>query len=225
MFEHSPRRCSEKVMNGDRSSHRLIHYPLKIKPWIDRLPTSEEARPGQCPSCGAASRPMGVGLVLHGHGVRERQIRGPETPGGRPQLQIIQLRRYRCQDCRAVVTVGPLDLMPGWLFSAPAIAWALALYGLAKVSASEVRRRVSPWPVVGATATGSWASLKRWIRSVRQRKLFSVVRPCPATWSPKQVAERAASTLAALAPPSDLSLPLEHQAWHGAIQMGRAIAM
>jgi hypothetical protein len=212
-------------MIGDRSSQRFVHYPLKIKSWIARPPTAEDARPGQCPCCHEASRPLGENLVLQGHGLRSRQIRGPEEPDSAPLVQIVWLRRYRCQHCRAVVTVGPLGLMPGWLFSAPAIAWALALYGLAKASASEVRRRVNPWRVVGATAAGSWASLKRWIRSVRRRKLFPVVRPCPPTWSPKKIAERAASTLAALAPPSDREQPLEQGAWHGAEQLGRAIVM
>jgi len=168
--------------------------------------------------------PRGSDRVVHGHGVRERQIRGPERPGGRPLVQIIRLRRYRCQRCSAIISVGPLGLMTGWLFSAPAIAWALALYGLGRVTATEVRRRVSPWSVVGATSAVTWPSLKRWILAVREGRLFVAVRRCPADWKPRQVAERAAATLVATAP----SVPdqhLDHQAWHGAAQLGRAIAM
>jgi hypothetical protein len=115
--------------------------------------------------------------------------------------------------------------MTGWLFSAPAIAWALALYGLAKVAASEVRRRVSPWTIVGATSAGTWPSLKRWIRAVREGRLFSAVRRCPAGWSPRQVAERVAATLAAIALPADRDQHLDHRVWHGAAQLWRAIAM
>ena len=140
-------------------------------------------------------------------------------------VRILQLRRYRCRSCFAIVTVGPLGLMRGWLFSAPAIAWALALYGLGSVSAAEVRRRVSPWSIIGATSAATWASLKRWIRAVRAGRLFAAVRRCPACWRPRQVAERAATTLAALAIPSDRDPPLDHQVWHGAAQIGRAIAM
>ena len=140
-------------------------------------------------------------------------------------VRILLLRRYRCRSCFAVITVGPLGLMRGWIFSAPAIAWALALYGLASVSATEVRRRVSPWSIVGATSAATWASLGRWIRAVRAGRLFAAVRQCPSTWRPRQVAARAAATLAALAVPSDLDPPLDHQAWHGAVQIGRAIAM
>jgi len=140
-------------------------------------------------------------------------------------VRVLQLRRYRCKICRAVITVGPLGLMPGWLFSAPAIAWALALYGLARVAAAEIRRRVSPWSVVGATATGSWASLKRWIRAVELRRLFVGVRRCPMSWTPRQIAARAGATLAAMALPYDRDPALDHQAWHGAARLGRAIAM
>jgi len=115
--------------------------------------------------------------------------------------------------------------MPGWLYSAQAIGWALALYGLAKRSAAEVRRRVSPWPKVGNTAFGSWATLRRWIKAVRSGRLFAQVRPCPAAWTLRQIAERAATTLAAQALPLGSAVPLDHHAWHGAAQLGRAIAM
>jgi hypothetical protein len=115
--------------------------------------------------------------------------------------------------------------MRGWFFSAPAIAWALALYGLARVAAAEVRRRVSPWSIVGATSAATWPSLRRWVRAVRSGRIFAVVRRSPAGWKPQQVAERAATTLAAMAMPTDRGLPLDHQVWHGAAQLGRAIAM
>lgn len=140
-------------------------------------------------------------------------------------MQVVTLRRYRFRSCGAVIAVGPLGLMSGWLFSAPAIAWALALYGRVRLAAAEVHRRVSPWAVVGATAAGTWTSLKRWIRAVRQRKLLAAVRRCPADWTPLQVAQRAAATLASRAPSSDLSVPDDHLAWHGAAQLGRAITM
>jgi hypothetical protein len=152
-------------------------------------------------------------------------VRGPERPGGPPMVRILHLRRYRCRSCFAIITVGPLGLMRGWLFSAPAIAWALALYGLSSIAATEVRRRVSPWSIVGATSAATWASLRRWIRAVRDGRIFASVRRCPVGWRPRQVAERAAATLAALAIPSDRDPPLHHQAWHGAAQFGRAIVM
>ncbi len=54
------------------------------------MPSVQEARPGQCPHCEVASRPVGGPLNLHGHGVRDRQLRGPLDP----QLLSLSLRRY-----------------------------------------------------------------------------------------------------------------------------------
>jgi hypothetical protein len=163
--------------------------------------------------------------MLHGHGLRERQVRGPACPGEPPEEQTVLLRRYLCLQCRAVIVVGPLGLLPGWIYSGPAIAWALWLFGVATQAAAKVRSQVSPWSVVGATAAAGWATLRRWARAVRGRRLFAQVRPCPAEWSARQVAGRAATTAAALALPSDRGLPQDHQAWRGALSLGRAIAM
>lgn len=123
------------------------------------------------------------------------------------------------------MVVGPRGLLRGWLYSAPAIGWALALYGLARRSAAEVRRCVSPWQQVGDAAFGSWATLRRWIKAVGDGRLFAMVRRCPSSWSLRQIAERAATTLAAHALPISTSVPLDHHVWHGAAQLGRAIAM
>jgi hypothetical protein len=213
------------AVNEERSNQRFVHSPLEIKDWIARPPTADEARPGSCPCCDTASRPEGAGLMLHGHGVRERQVRGPPDPGEHPVERSILLRRYRCLACGAVIVVGPSGLLRGWLYSGPAIAWALWLFGVAKRAAATVRRQVSPWATVGATAAATWATLRRWARAVRERKLFSIVRRCPAEWSPRQVAARAATTVAALAPPADRVLPADHQVWRGAVTLGRAIAM
>jgi hypothetical protein len=163
--------------------------------------------------------------MLHGHGLRERQVRGPAGPGEPPQEQTVLLRRYLCLACDAVIVVGPRDLVPGWIYSGPAIAWALWLFGVAKQSAAKVRSQVSPWALVGATAAVGWATLRRWARAVRDHRLFALVRRCPAEWSPREVAARAATTLAALALPSDRGLPQDHQVWHGTLNLGRAIAM
>lgn len=163
--------------------------------------------------------------MLHGHGFRERQVRGPARPGDKPVERSVSVRRYRCVACGAVVVVGPSELMPGWLFSAPAVAWALWLFGLARQSAARVRSQVSPWSTVGATAAASWATLRRWARAVRERRLFALVRRCPPEWSARQVAARAATTLAALAAPANRALPQDHQVWHGALSVGRAIVM
>ena len=89
-------------------------------------------------------------------------------------------------------------MMPGWIYSAPAIGWALALFGLVRLSAAKVRRLVSPWSAVGACAAAGWASLKRWARAVTDRRLYTFVRPSPPGWTPQQVAGRVGESLAAL---------------------------
>ena len=177
-----------KGVRRTRNTERIVSSGLDVKSWLEREPTAEEARPGQCSACGQASRPAGRGLWLWGHGLRERQQRGPLEAGAAPQTVVIRVRRYRCRKCEALV--------------AGAIGLALALFGVVGLPLAEVRARVSPWPVVGETASTTWLAVRRWIRAIRERRLFARVRATPLTWSARQIAERAAMTLEALAPPT-----------------------
>jgi hypothetical protein len=172
-------------------------------------------RPGRCPACDAPSRPIGGLLGLHGHGLRERHQWGPAEFGGAPAQLGILLRRYICQSCGAVVVVGPRGVVRRRLYSAGAIALALALYGIAGLAPAEVRRQVSPLRIVGPTAAAGWASLRRWSRAVRARTLFPAIRALPANATLRQVAARAATTLAAYAPGS-AGLSIESAAFLGA---------
>jgi hypothetical protein len=153
-------------------------------------------------------------VVLHGHGVRERQLWGPLEPGGTPQLTLVQLRRYRCTACGAAVTVGPSEALAGRLYTASAIALALALYGLQRLASAAVRALVSPMRVVGASSMVRWPTLKRWCRVVGTPGLFSRVRRVEGT--ARSVAAEAAASLAAHAVPSLEPPPLHVQAFLGA---------
>jgi hypothetical protein len=82
---------------------------------------------------------VGAAVGLHSHGLRARQFRGPLAPGDVPAVTVVLVRRYRCQRCRAVLTVGPAETLTGRLFSAAAVGWALALYGLSMLAPAEVR--------------------------------------------------------------------------------------
>ena len=203
------------MLAGDQSKTRIVQVGLDVKGWLARPPTVDEARPGQCPACGVASRPSGGKLALHGHGLRERHQWGPPELGAAAALLGVLLRRYQCQPCGAVLMVVPRGLVPRRLYSAGAIALALALWGVAELAPAEVRRRVSPFQVVGATAAAGWASLRRWSRAVRAGRLFPVVRALPAEARLRQVAARAATTLAAFAPGPG-GLPIESAAFLGA---------
>jgi len=184
----------------DRSKNGFVHFGSDVKSWAKRLPSVEEARPGRCPWCGVASRPTGEKLQLHGHGLRERQLRGPLEPGGGAALIVLLVRRYLCLVCGGIATVVPRGVLRGWLFSASAIALALALFGIEGMSEAEVRKRTSPWMVVGATAAEGWLSLRRWIRAIRAGRLFSDVRMVGPGWTARQVAARAAVVLAGRGP-------------------------
>lgn len=176
----------------------------------------DEVRPERCPSCGRASCPVGAPLALHGHGTREREIRGPAAPGLPPVSVPIVVRRYRCVRCNAVITVVPRSMLARRRYSAAAIAFALALWGLTLATAAEVRRQVSPDRVVGATAVVGWATLRRWARAVWEGRLFPRV-PLPSGRpTGRQVAASAASAIAGRAGPDSRARPLKQRAFEAA---------
>lgn len=175
------------------------------------MPTVSELRPARCVCCRVASRPAGGLLAIHGHGLRDRQLRGPTEPGQRTTIIVVQVRRYECLRCAAVMTVTPSAVLPRMLYAATAIALALALYGLDGLSARAVRAAVGAWQVVGASSTG-WKSLRRWIAA--STALWSCIRESPEGWRVRQLAARAATTLIASAPFSQPSL---HAAIVGAL--------
>jgi hypothetical protein len=181
------------------------------------VPSVDDVRPATCPSCACAARPLGRHLAIVGHGLRERQQRGPLVADGVPREITIRVRRYRCKPCGAIIVVVPSGVVRRRLFSAPAIALALALFGLLGLCVVEIRRRVSPWQTVGHTAKDGWAQLGRWTRAIRKQALFSCVRSCPGEFSGRQVAERAAGTLVALASPRrHAAETIEAKAFRGA---------
>lgn len=194
----------------------MVRSRVAVKSWTAREPLADEVRPASCPSCEAASRPIGGKLVLVGHGHRGRQLQGPREASGEPALELLRLQRFLCESCRVTCTVGPRELVTRRLFSLPAIVWALALFGLQREPAAAVRRRVSPWKVVGPCAAAGWCTLRRWIRAVRAGRLLGCVRGVPAAFTARQSAERAATTVAAHAPASPEPPPLSAQAFLGA---------
>jgi hypothetical protein len=203
-----------------RSNSTIVRSTIDVKSWLDRPPSVDEVRPGQCPKCAAASRPVGRALQIWGHGLRDRQQRGPLSPVGEPVEITIRVRRYVCRVCTAVIVVVPQGVLAGRLFFAAAIGLAVALFGVGKLPMSEVRRRVSPWRRVGASAFGSWLSLRRWVGAIRERRLFASVRSAPSGFTAREVAARAAQTLAALAPPSLAATEIEQRVFAGAVRAG-----
>jgi hypothetical protein len=108
-----------------------------------------------------------------GHGLVERQVRGPASATGAPESLVVALRRYRCRACKAIVVVGPRGLVRGRWYGAGAIAVALAAYARGETGAA-VRRRTSPSALIGASAHERWITLLRWIDATRVGRLFKV---------------------------------------------------
>jgi hypothetical protein len=148
--------------------------------------------------------------------VRSRDQWGPPDATAPPEVGEVVCRRYHCLACGAVILVAPRGVLRRRLYSASAIALALALWGLDGLTAGAVRHRVSPWRIIGATAALGWSSLRRWARAVRSAALFALVGTVAASTRLRQVAARAATALAARAPSSAEAWPLSTRAFLGA---------
>jgi hypothetical protein len=137
---------------------------------------------------------------IHGHGLVQRQQRGPPEVGQPPRTQVLACRRYQCQSCGAVWTVLPASAVARKHFSGAAIALALALWGLCGQSARQVRGAVNDWRHTGAMP-GRWRSLVRWAKQVAEGSLFAAL-GVRAEGAARTVAARAAQVLCGHAPPS-----------------------
>jgi hypothetical protein len=200
----------------NRSHGSVIQSAIDLKSWIACTPTVAEARPSACPGCKAASCPLGGRIQLHGHGLRQRQVRGPPGPGEEAAVVVISGRRYRCVCCGALLLVVPQEVLPRRQYSAAAIGWALALFGLVQATALAVRLRVSPAKALGFDAMAGWVTLRRWAKAVKQRRLFASVPAAGPSATLRDVAALAATALAASADSTTRHLPLEQRAFFGA---------
>lgn len=195
-----------------QSGYKICQSSLGVKIWQKQMPSVSAVRPGRCPGCGAASCPAGYNLVVHGDGTRDRQIRGPQTADGPPTMTSVRARRYECQSCGTCMLVVPRELLPRRLYTACAIGLALAMWALLGATESTVRSRISPFAMVGASSCGRWITLRRWARDTTRRRLFGSSRLSPKDFTLRQLAERAAAALMALAP---AGLTTAHAAFAG----------
>ena len=193
------------------SGEGIVYSAIDVKKWAAEIPSAESARPACCSRCGAASRPLGGALALEGHGLRERQVRGPSEPLGAPETRTIRVRRYRCRLCGGLTTVLPRGLTARRHYSASAIGLSVCLYGMLRLSIGETRQRVCTWRV--SFEPSRWTTLPRWVTAISQGRLFPFVRGCPSTFSLRERAERAGATLCGMALSSGSP---ESQAFFGA---------
>jgi transposase len=185
---------------------------VTIKSWIARTPSVDEVRPVRCAGCGAASRPVGGSLNVHGQGLMQRQVRGVLEVDGEPGVYALEVRRYECQRCGAVMTVMPAGMLARRQYSASSIALALHLWLAVGLSDRVVRGHVCAWRRRGRSARG-WAQLYRWARQAAS--LFALPRPAR-LGSPSATARHVLTMLRALAPVALSTAPMAQQVFEGA---------
>lgn len=178
------------MSNTETISH-FVQFDIDVKPWIEAPPDLRTARPPRCVVCHAPGINANGRIVLHGHGVRERGSLGPFEVGDEPTVCILLLRRYECQSCKAVLTVGPRGLLPGRRYSAMAIAVALWLWAIRMLTDPAVRKRTSPNEDQGLSRPERWTTLRRWARAVHEGRLWPDASIDP-QWSLRDCANRAA---------------------------------
>lgn len=104
-----------------------------------------------------------------------------------------------------MLVVVPSGIAPGYRYALSAIAWALALWACAQLTAAEVRGRTSTAKVIGTASATRWASLRRWTQCALS--LFGVATPDVGTM--RERAARIASFVAAHAPNALGPVPLD----------------
>ena len=211
MRQHLTRRAPDLVQ-AERSPNRFCETSIEIKAWAKEPPPVEVARPRRCPGCGEAGHPEGGAPGLVGHGLRERQVRGPLAAREPSGTATLWLRRYRCRGCGAVVAVGPRGLVRRRLYARTSIALALALWSVAGQTAHRVRERVSPWRAVGASVRG-WVTLRRWARAATSGALWRGL-SCESEPTLRARAARVMALVAANGPPG---VELEGRVMAGAV--------
>ncbi len=181
------------ALKTERSFYGIIQCELTVKDWLERLPSAAAVRPSRCPRCHAVSQEPGRSLTIHGHGLVWRQQWGPATADGLPEVAALVLRRYQCQECWAVMRVGPRGLVEHHRYAAAAIAMALCLWLVVGLAQATVRERVGVWfrRSKDADAERRWRSLSRWSSKVdtgrlwpelaKHRSVVSVIRALAAT--------------------------------------------
>jgi hypothetical protein len=189
----------------------VIRAAVGIKAWIAQPPSVEEVRPACCAGCGAASRPVGGPLNVHGQGLVPRQVRGVLEVDGEPGVHVLAARRYECQRCGAVMTVVPAELLAHRQYSGSSIALALHLWLVVGMADRVVRDRVCAWRAHGRSARG-WAQLYRWARQAAQ--LFVLPRPVPP--DDARAVRHVLAALRALAPVALSAAPIAQQVFEGA---------
>jgi len=113
--------------------------------------------------------------MIVGHGLRGRDVEGPDEPESAPGSTRVLARRYRCLACKTVLVVVPRGVGRALRYTLQAIAYALALWGHAHATAEHARRAVSSSKARGLSSPEQWSSLRRW--AARAERIFGFGTP------------------------------------------------
>lgn len=137
---------------------------------IECVPTVGDVRPSRCPAC---RRPSwhGSRVVLHGHGVRMRQVVVPPAFEDGLFVRVVECwqRRYRCTACGAITVVLPRGVLPRFLYSVAAIVVAFFLVSAPPIGAgmsdAQAYARQGMFATLSSYAEEPyrWRSLGRWL--------------------------------------------------------------
>lgn len=194
-----------------------MHADIDVKEWAKRVPAIGRVRPRRCPCCEAPAQPVGGRLGIVGHGLRDRQVRGPLDPRGVGGFVIVRVRRFRCLTCSAVISVVPRGVAPGRHFGAGTIGLAIALLS-AGVCTLAVRDRAGGY---GAAEATEWRTVRDWVQAGLEGRLVRSLQRL-AGLDRAHGARRLASLIAGHAPPGVTSSRLETLAFVGAVEAARA---
>ena len=132
---------------------RSFGFPAAELQNLRRVPSTDELRPVQCPSCSMAAGSPGAFRIV-GHGLYRRQLLGlPDAPEG----LVIFVRRFLCLACQKTASILPDEVHPRRWYAGSAILVALVGYLIHGVSAARVRAEIG-----AATGSRGWKSLERW---------------------------------------------------------------
>jgi hypothetical protein len=108
-------------------------------------------------------------------------VQGPLEPNGPAEELTLELRRYRCRYCEAVVVSAPRGVLKGKLYGAMAVAIALSLWSGERLPGWQIRQRVSPSGNGDDEYTKwhGWRSLSRW--ATRAEQWWTTLRPSAGT--------------------------------------------
>jgi len=196
---------------------RVVHSEIEVKFWAEQLPSAERVRPARCPGCAVAARPLGSRIELIGHGVRDRQVRGAHEPDGVAGIVVLQVRRYRCLSCGAVITVVPRGVAARRHFGAGTIGLGLLLRGREE-SQRKIRDRLGG---LGPPEDYGWRTLRRWSDAALRGALLPRLIALP-LGDPTARAARAAAIISTYTEPSLARASAEQQVFSGAVQLARA---